>query len=376
VRLFHADLYGTRQEKYDTLAQQKLADVAWTEVMPTAPSYLFVPQNQDVREEYEAGWSVKDIFLVNSIGIATGQDKKTVAFTENEAEQLAAVLDIKIQAVAPVLYRPFDNRYLVYDGKVVTRTRTEVMRHMLAGKNIGLGITRSVEAGTHYEHVFVSNTLIDLHTVSMKEVSYFLPLYIYPTASEAAMGIEKHANLAPAFTQALAERIGHAATPEETFHYIYALLHSPTYRTRYSEFLKRDFPRLPLPPTARAFHDAAAVGEALVGAHLLQLPAVLSHAPSFPHTGTNGVDKRRADKRYKDGKIFLNDTQTFEPVAPDVWEYRIGGYQPAAKWLDDRAGRTLTDADITHYRRLLAAQKMTLALHLAADAAFAPCLEE
>jgi predicted helicase len=205
--------------------------------------------------------------------------------------------------------------------------------------------------------------------------SFQFPLYIYPTPEEQQFGIEKHANFAPAFVKALTERIGHAGTPEDTFHYLYAVLHSPTYRERYNEFLKRDFPRIPLPPDADTFALGAEVGKKLVAAHLLEGSALLSHAPGFPHGGSNVVDKMKPEKRYRGGKIHLNASQYFDNVAADVWNFRVGGYQPAAKWLDDRAGRTLSDADLTHYRKLLAAQRATLALLPDADAVFARMVE-
>lgn len=390
MRLFHADLYGTRAAKYATLAEQNINDVPWTEIIPNAPSYLFVPQNQDVRAEYELGWSVKDIFPVNSVGIVTGQDKKTIAFTEGEAEQLAAALNINKDAVKPILYRPFDTRFIVYDKSVVTRQRYAVMHNFLS-ENIAL-ITSRMTKGEEFNHMQITRQIAEVICMSplTSNNGFVFPLYIHPTASEAAIGIETHPNLAPAFVQALQERTQTQATPEQIFCYVYAILHSPTYRTRYSEFLKRDFPRIPLPHDYDHFRKGEAVGKVLIGTHLLERPNAIHPPIGFPQTGTNTVGKLPAARRYQPGspdtqtnnshdqtgRIHLNDTQYWTNIHADVWQFRVGGYQPAAKWLDDRAGRTLSDDDLTHYRKLLIALNQTLLMLPAADEVFARCLGE
>ncbi len=414
--LFHADLFGTMEEKTAKLAAQRLKDVPWSEVTPSSPFYLFVPQNQDVREEYEKGWSVTKIFGSGSdkdggkrygLGICTHNDLLHIGFTKAELTKRVGILaDEKVsdsfvtdnlpvvesnywntgrerrivqnsqwqENIIDVYYRPFDWRFIYYEPRLMEIGRGGASRHVMHNArrdNLSLMVCRGYEID-RFEHALVANCVAVHHAASRKEGNYLFPLYIYP--EENLLGIEKHANLAPAFVKALTERIGTTATPEETFGYIYGVLHSPTYRERYADFLKRDFPKIPLPPTKAAFDDMAAMGNKLVTLHLLESPALSDPKIGFPHAGTNQVGKIRPAERFAAGRVRLNDAQSFTNVSPDVWEFRVGGYQPAAKWLDDRAGRTLSDADITHYRRMLAALRETLALLPAIDAAFARIL--
>lgn len=406
AQIFHADLFGSRQDKYATLAEQKLSDVTWNEVKPTSPFYLFVPQNQDVREEYEKGWSVTDIFPVNVLGFQTHRDSfaidldasalreritalRDTKLTDEEIKQRYHVTDNRDWQVASArtkvradknweaaftncLYRPFDVRPCYYSDVAMDYPRKELVRNMLDKVNLVLLVPRQLSTN-QYHHVLCASIPAESCAVSnnTKEQNYAFPLYLYPTEQEKEFGIEKHANLAPAFVKALTDAIGTEATPEEIFGYIYGVLHAPTYRTRYAEFLKRDFPRIPLPRDLFTFKDLAACGDRLVALHLLEDPTLTNTGIGFPDAGNNTVDKMRADKRFGGGRVRLNDAQSFTNVPADVWEYRVGGYQPAAKWLDDRAGRKLSDADITHYQRMLAAIRETLFLLPAIDAIFA-----
>ncbi len=216
----------------------------------------------------------------------------------------------------------------------------------------------------------------------MKEGNFAFPLWLYPKEGSLEAHEERRANLNPAFVAALAERVGTAPTPEDVFHYAYAVFHAPTYRTRYAPFLKIDFPRLPLPPDADTFHELATLGAKLVALHLLELPALTPTGIAYPVGGDHVVEKRNVAKRYvpptpdgKPGRVWLNAVEYFDNVPPEAWEFRVGGYQPAFKWLDDRAGRVLTEAEITHYRKMLAALRETAALLPSVDAVFARMLD-
>jgi len=310
AKLHHADFYGSRQSKYDALKSSSLETIDWETLAPNAPHYLFMPQEQAFRQEYEVGWKITEIFPINSVGVTTARDALTIHFTEEEVWDTAtdfaalpveaarekyklgpdardwkvelAQADLKRSGkttgtlskakMVTILYRPFDVRYTYYTG--VSRgfhcmPRPEVMQHMLRGTNLAIGLPKAIEAGVHYEHVFVCKGLFTHHSVSIKEVNYLLPLWRYPTEQEAAMGMEREANIAPAFITELQQRTGETPTPEDIFHYAYAVFHAPTYRTRYAAFLKTDFPRLPLPPDAAAFRALAALGAKLTALHLL-----------------------------------------------------------------------------------------------------------
>lgn len=145
--------------------------------------------------------------------------------------------------------------------------------------------------------------------------------------------------------------------PEDVFHYAYAVFHSPTYRERYAEFLKRDFPRLPFTSDRALFADLAAKGAELTGLHLMTSPALDSFMTRFPEGGDSVVEKVRYSPA--DGRVYINNGQYFEGVPEEVWQFRVGGYQMLDKWLKDRKGRRLSSGDVRHYQRIVVALSET-----------------
>ena len=409
ARVFHADLWGergagTESGKYGWLAANSVETTEWTELAPKSPRYLFVPRDEALADEYENAWSVPAIFAPNgdpAPGIVTTHDQFAISWTAAEAaakverllatgseDEARSIWRLCSQNqwqydrarkelseggwrdhVETIQYRPFDVRATVFDRNVAVHRRERVMRHMLAGPNLGLSTTRATEIAGGWEHVFLSKHLTQHHTVSIKEVNYLFPLYRYPEeADEMELAIaDRTPNLAPGFTTALASSVELDFTPdrpgdldatfgpEDVFHYIYAVLHSPEYRRRYADFLKSDFPRVPLPGNRALFADLAGLGARLAALHLMEADG--EDKPSFPAGGTNLVER----VRYTDpvdgrpGRVSINNTQHFEGVAPETWGFTIGGYRPAEKWLKDRKGRTLTFDDIAWYQRICAA---------------------
>jgi predicted helicase len=147
-------------------------------------------------------------------------------------------------------------------------------------------------------------------------------------------------------------------TPEEIFYYIYAVFYSNTYRTKYAEFLKTDFPRVPFTKRHKLFVEMGKYGKELVELHLLKSSELDTPVARFQGEGDNRVEKPRYEE--KEGRVYINATQYFEGVEPEVWEYQIGGYQVMEKWLKDRKGRTLSLEDIQHYCRIGSALKKTI----------------
>lgn len=243
------------------------------------------------------------------------------------------------------------------------------MRHFIAGENVGL-LTCRQSAVNSWEHVSITKYMIDFCRVSnrTKESGYVMPLYLYPEQDEF-LSDGRIPNLDPEIVDRIAEKIKLAFVPEEgavvdpaagfegcfapidLFDYIYAVLHSPAYRRKYREFLKTDFPRVPYPADAGQFRRLAAIGSKLRRLHLLEDQEEWGMAVVYPQSGTDEV----ADVRYSDGKVYINETQYFEGVSPTVWNFYIGGYQPAQKWLKDRKGHRLTFDDICRYRAVVAA---------------------
>ncbi|MBE7472769.1 MAG: DNA methyltransferase [Anaerolineales bacterium] len=332
--------------------------------------------------------------------------------------------------ITPILYRPFDVRFTYYTGRTKgfhCMPRPEVMRNMLNGDNLGLIFMRQVALNDSYSHFGVSKVLVDNRAFySNKGIMSYAPLYLYPTGETgkqkgAAFNLDltglqdlsglaagggwppdaahggRTPNLNPAFVKALGEKLGltfqpvqtfevletsKVFGPEDIFHYIYALFHSPTYRSRYAEFLKIDFPRVPLTSNVGLFRTLGRLGRELVGLHLLDFSLPLrGGGPGrgsegevrYPVTGDNRVEK--GYPKYtpplgeQPGRVYLNKSQYFEGVAPEVWGFYVGGYQVLEKWLKDRQGRQLSYDELTHYRQIVAALGRTIELMAEIDSA-------
>lgn len=404
-----ADLWGTRTEKYEWLATHDVNNTAWEEVTPRQAPWFFFKQDAERFAEYQQGWSVADIFRPNgdpAPGIVTTHDDFAISWTreeavqkvdrllatanEDEARQLFKLCsqdqwnydDAKRELadgawrskITPVLYRPFDTRWTVWDSNVAVHRRERAMGHMLQKGNIGLITNRQVNGSFH--HAFVSDGVINdcaLSTQS-KERSYMLPLYKNKNVglnSELFSKPETISSISTDFIKELNIRTGNPAPSiKDAFSYIYAVLCAPGYRIHYADFLKRDFPRIPLPSDAVIFKKLAALGSELIDLHLLHHPRPA--ITGFPKAGSNRVDKvdfRPDPDSSERGRVQINSEQYFDAMPQRVWEYMIGGYQVAQKWLKDRKGRLLTFDELQHYGRIIAALDKTISLQEEIDAA-------
>ncbi len=387
-RCGHIDLWGSRERtdidgKYSWLVGNDVSSVTWNPLSPKAPLRLFVPRDEALHEEYEIGWSLTNIFPVNSVGIVTARDNLAIQLTARDMEQIVAdfaareteeartfydlgkdVQGWKVRLaqedvqsgngrICPVLYRPFDRRFTYYTGKTrgfISRPCTKVMRHVLAGDNLGLISVRQVAEG-FFNHVCAARSIVEFRTtLSNKGGSYFFPLYTYPLETLATVSTVREPNLDREFVEAIGSAIhldftsdglGNLDTDfgsEDVFNYIYAVLHSPEYRHRYADFLKSDFPRIPLPDNSALFADLGRTGKHLVSLHLMEVEGTDAHV-IFPNTaGSNQVEKVRYTLPKSDlpGRVSINDQQYFEGLEPEVWAFTMGGYRPAEKWLKDR----------------------------------------
>jgi len=393
ARVHHADLWGKRQDKYDWLDAHDVNDTHWTTAQPQPPFYLFTPQDTKLEEEYDVGWRLPDFLRVSTVGVVTGQDAKTIGLSPEDAGALAQALHLPEEHVQPLLYRPFDLRFVVYHPSAVTRPRESVMRHMLAGENLALISARSNKTQTP-DQFLCTDKIMETKCGESSTQSCLFPLYLYPSdaplvdASRWPAGKEgRRPNLSPAFVEDFAGRLGlefvsdgrgdleRTFGPEDVFHWAYAVFHSPTYRSRYAPFLKIDFPRLPLTSDRALFARLCGLGAELTGLHLLE--AVPAPAAAYPRPGDNVV--RRTDTKARPmyapptgehaGRVQVNDEQYFEPVPPEVWAFQVGGYQVCRKWLKDRKGRTLSHDDVEHYRKVTEAIRQTIRLMGEIDAA-------
>jgi hypothetical protein len=264
---------------------------------------------------------------------------------------------------------------------------------MVAGYNLGLITTRSVEIARGFEHVFCSKLITQHHTVSSKEVDFLFPLYLYP--SQDALSLhqrDREANISDAFVKALtralplswirdgAGDLQRTVGPEDVFSYIYAVLHSPTYRERYGDFLRHDFPRIPLTSSLSRFRTLVDLGRELTSIHLLESPAVAVPITNYPVPGPNVVESPYprfafpstppADSSSSStGRVYISRAQYFQGVPPEVWDFHIGGYRVCDRWLRDRQRTRLTLDDLACYERVVVAIRDTIVLMTKVDAA-------
>lgn len=355
ARVCHADLFGKREVKYAFLAEKSLPDIDFQELENRPPYYFFVPKDFSNADEYERGFSLNELFQINSVGIVTADDKtlidgdKAVLIDKVERKFEIAADENKIQKIA---YRPFDDRFVYYDGELLERPREQVMRNFIGRENIGLVVSKQVKAFDEWHHVFVTDGIFESCVVSNKtsEISYGFPLYTFDPLDGT-----RRVNFNDKTVRKIQKAAGVKASETEIFDYVYAVLHSPAYRKKYADFLKIDFPKIPYPDGAESFKRLVEIGRKLRKIHLLDVDENVTRKISFPVSGNAIVDK----VSYRNGRVYINATQYFDNVPPAAWEFFIGGYQPAQKWLKDRKGEQLDYADIRRYQKIVAALVQT-----------------
>ena len=405
-QVYYADLWGLRSQKYAYLLENDNATTKWQELKPAAPYYFFVPKDFALQEVYDKFWKVTEVFREWSFGVTTSRDHFVVGFTRDEIVQKLRTFtgdlpdELVRRALAledtgtwklsetrqkvrkrnleeqfhPYAYRPFDVRWICYESSLIERDRKDVMQQILNRENLGLNLTRRLRDPI-WRHRCVTSFITDKTLLSSRDNCYFFLLYLYPEQPKGQL-FEKETgepkripNFTDEFLQAISESLGTESSPEEIFYYIYAVLYSPTYRKRYEEFLKIDFPRVPMPSDYEAFGALSNLGEELVDLHLLKHPALQQSDVGFPREGSYKVD----NVRYGEGEqtVHINKEQYFEGVSKEVWEYRIGAYQVMEKYLKDRKGRRLSLDEINHYMKVARAIQLTIGLQGKIDEVYA-----
>ena len=413
-QVFHYDLFGKRELKYNFLSENNLKSVPYKEVKIVAPNYFFVTKDFKEQSNYNNGISVNELFPISTSGIKTHSDGTLVNFTKHESSNQF------------YNYRPFDIRNIEYDLNKVQRHRFSVMKHMLKD-NLAIMTCRQLST-FDFQHILISKYLVDMCTVSLqtKETTYAFPLYLYPEINgqqTISQTTERTPNLNTEIVKQIAEKLGLIFTnekettkntfaPIDILDYIYAVLHSPTYREKYKEFLKIDFPRVPYPKDANTFWQLVKLGGEIRQIHLLESPIVETFITQYPIDGDNVVTKIKfiSNHNFEEetlsnivdhydtshvvstnnhdaisfpqphlgsndsqqfhepsteyikaikGKVYINDTQYFDNVPEIAWNFYIGGYQPAQKWLKDRKDKKLEFEDILHYQKIIVALSET-----------------
>jgi len=397
-KVFHYDLYGKRELKYDFLWENSLKTIEFKELKNVEPNYFFISKNTKGQGKYEKGLKVDELLPLNASGIKTQRDDASINLTQQGCDEIkkdflrlsneqliakygfkdvrdwtidGARKDLQTNKIIAnrIAYRPFDNRYMTFTGKtkgIQGYPRLDVMKNFINKENICL-ITCRQQSTFDFQHILVTRLISDMCTVSSqtKEGAYAFPLYLYPnTNGQQIIGqtTERTPNLNTEIIRQISDKLdltftNEKETTKDTFapidilDYIYAVLHSPTYREKYKEFLKIDFPRVPYPKDKDTFWQLVKLGGEIREIHLLESPIVEKYITQYPIDGDNIVTK----PKYQDGKVYINDTQYFNNVPQTAWEFYIGGYQPAQKWLKDRKDRKLEFDDISHYQKIIVA---------------------
>jgi predicted helicase len=443
----HAGLWGIRdapggkQGKYAWLWSHDVTTAKWSALSPYSPFYLFVPEDTGLRAEYDQYCKITELMPVNVLGFQSHRDEFAVSFEEaiirkrindlrsaevsdNEVRSRYGLTDNRDwhlhdarkrvrsdpqwqRQLIRCLYRPFDWRHCYFSTVAMDYPRRELLDHVAGRVNLCLNTVRQTKMEA-WAHAVVSNCPTPAVFVELKDGSNLFPLYLYDSersGDQRALGHGKASTKTP--------NIGGSnfvgGEPERVFAYVYAIFYSPTYQKRYVQFLKSDFPRLPVTPKPDVFASLADLGTELVALHLMESPKLEKYitkyvgkgasevAPGYPRfvsggeaaldcgreaaaLGSNGKPGSAVDGGARDstdksgsfaaavqsasrtGKVQINPQCWFEGVPENVWNFHIGGYQVCEKWLKDRRGRVLSEEDIAHYQKIVVALKETIRL--------------
>ena len=422
----HSDVWGLREAKYTYLLSHSLGSTPASAVHPSAGLFLFVPQNEDAKADFSQFVAVSEVFESGSNGIQTSRDHVVYDFTEKECRQVIEEFRSPERAIQTPrlrqkywprkkvatyepgdtrgwrvpeareelrsdkawesrfvrsLYRPLDFRMLFFADYMIDWPRMEVMSQMLR-PNLSLCVGRAGSAASNQEWniVFVADTLVDMN-LFYRGGNVNFPLRVSRSAQSLGLNEwESKPNFQADFIKAISDALGltchrsgelpEALTAEDILYYAYAVFNSPSYRARYADLLKFDFPRLPLISNPELFQALARIGGELVAVHLMEREepgcrVATYSGPVNPEVGRVGWSNdtvwldAAATKRGQPAKA---GTIGFQNVPEAVWHFRIGGYQVCEKWLKDRKRRRLSKDEVTHYQRLVAALAETIRL--------------
>ncbi|HEF8611983.1 TPA: DNA methyltransferase [Campylobacter jejuni] len=356
TNIYYHDLYGKRKDKYEFLYENDLNSIKWTLVKNNEPFYLFLPQNNDLLEEYNKGISVKDIFMLSSVGIASSKDAILISTNNKKLEQQVYNFynEFDKKYIKEIAYKPFDTQKIYYDIKKVERPRIDIMEHFLGYENIGLIYDRGTNL-KEISNLFISSKVIDKHLVGAN--SYVSPLYLYPTTRSKKF-LEKEnpnfneenftskiENFKESFRTFIDELYKEKFSPEDILGYIYAVLFHKIYREKYLDFLKIDFPKIPFTKDKNTFKNLSKLGLKLVNLHLLkndELDFNVGEALFKDIKNKNfKIQKIKYNKDVKE--LFINESLYFNKVSPEIYEFKIAGYAVLDKYL-----KSHKEEDIDH----------------------------
>ncbi len=408
AEVYHRDFVGKREEKYHFLEKENISEINWTYLNPISPNYFFIPFKKK-SELYNSWLSIHDLFPVSSVGSSSQNDNVAIHFTQESLKNVlsdftqlseetlrqkyqiksdsrdwvlkTAIEDIKKNnhAIGRIMYRPFDNRFTLLPNKskgFIAYSRPTLIHH-LNNPNYNLLSCRQ-QSTFDYQHVFISRLVGEGNSISLqtKERTYCFPLYVYKEKDgQLSLSNQLEPLCRPNFNNIHIKKIENilglklivdqeivegpkfdSFSPLNLLDYIYAILHSPKYRQEFKSELKIDFPKIPYPADQETFWQLGKLGEELRQLHLMESPKLDQHHIRFDGGDNMGVE--RIGKKSFDisqERVYINDEVYFEGVPLIAWEFYVGGFQPAQKWLKDRQGRELSYDDVKHYMRIIKA---------------------
>ena len=408
-RIHYAELWGSRESKYAQLSETDLATTQWTELKPEAEHFFFVPKNLSNLEEYKQFFSLRKAMEIGTSAIQTkrdalfidmdkavlsermkdvlstgathwSQNKYPLQETAGWSPECLKEVQFAEDKILEYLYRPFDKRFIYYDDTLLGRSRINVFKHLLK-PNLALATLRQT-VDNEFRHVFCCRGLCDINLTIGHHVSdQVFPLYLYPDEGEMNFGqVYRSPNMNHEFVKSFSETLDltfiedgkgdlkKTFGPEDVFNYTYAIFYSPTYRSRYVELLKIDFPRLPFTSSKRIFKLLTEKGAELVALHLMESPILGKdfNEIAYPAQGSNLVEQVRYAE--KTGRVYISKEQFFGGIESEVWNFHIGGYQVCEKWLKYRKSRHLSQNDINHFQKIVIALRETIRLMAEIDA--------
>jgi predicted helicase len=405
AKIFHASLHGLSKAKDLALLASDIDKTEWSNIdLEASEFYLLIPQSYDLRIEYEQGWKITEAMPVNVLGFQTHRDHFAIDFEKEKLHQRIEEMrdenisdgkytekynlkdnrDWKLREARKAirhdpewrskliscLYRPFDRRSCYFSTVAMDYPRRELINNVAGKDNLCLLSSRQ-QATLGYRHCWVAKELPESCAISTtsREGNQTFPLYLYPDTGLFQQSVQRQPNFSQGFLDEINLKLGYLPTPEAIFYYIYAILHSPTYRDRYAEFLKGDFARIPITHNVDLFSQLGELGEQLVNLHLMKSPILNQISSPYIDNG-GGCIVDAGHPKYEDSKVIINKQKDgFVDVSEAVWNFHVGGYQVCHKWLKDRKGRTLSQDDIGHYQKVVVSLKETIKLMTKIDQA-------
>lgn len=405
AKVNYAALWGGRENKYKVLSSSRLKDIEFLEVLPQAPNYFFSPADYGLQEQYLQGFAVSELFREYTMGFASAQDRLTVSFDSNALWDVvsdfknlsipdlrekylikkesrdwtiaSAKQDIENNysksLIRKVSYRPFDERFTYYTGNsrgFYASPQKKIMRHLEMEDNLAFISCRMNRDNS--DTYWVAENIVSKSLISSLDNCYVFPLYLY-------LDSDSDGNIArtPNFNEDIVSELASATklnfspepidskgsfSPVDVVDYIYAYLHCEPYLKQYRPFLKVDFPRVPYPESKKDFFSFVQLGKKLRTIHLMSDTGDWDPTVCFSQAGSGLITRKIGvkdfeitDKKLKLGRVWINESQYFSGVPETIWNYNVGGYSPAQKWLKDRVGQVLSYEDLSHYQRIICA---------------------